>query len=375
MTGNSIDDFRLKRFLNEAPARDAHASLSPSYAEPSTIDELFALDPDAAGRLARLTLAYPALHGGSELRAAIAGRYAGIAEDDVIVTCGSDDALALALLALADTQAHVIVQTPAYQSLLSLARWRGSRVSEWPAREERGWEPDLDELRRLLRPDTRLIVVNLPHNPTSFAPSACFVDALIAVGDEAGVPILSDEIYRGPALDGSDVAPPVVERSAIGVSLSGLSKTLGMPGLRIGWIVTRNAKLRAALQRLHMHLNSFVSAPSELLATIALRHANVLLERKRAIARANRDELARFFAAHAGLFAWTPPRVGVIAFARWLGRGTTSQLSAELLAERRLILVPSAHFDAGEHHARFGFGTRSLPAALAVLSEHLQART
>ncbi len=120
-----------------------------------------------------------------------------------------------------------------------------------------------------------------------------------------------------------------------------------------------------------LYFNSFVGAPSEFLAALALRHADQILARNRALARANLAHLREFLGRHAALFAWQPPRGGVVAFPRWLGQASTTALSDRLLRERGLLLAPSAHFAGGERHVRLGFGTAATPANLALLEAAL----
>ena len=155
--------------------------------------------------------------------------------------------------------------------------------------------------------------------------------------------------------------------------LSSTSKAYGLPGLRVGWLATRNATVLGAVRRLRLHLNTFVGAPSEFLAALALRHAGPILARNRALARANLAHLRDFLGRHDTLFAWQAPRGGVVAFPRWLGAEPTSVLSDRLLSEHGLLLAPSAHFAGGERHVRLGFGTAGLPANLALLEAALRS--
>ena len=370
---SAIGDFPLKRFSSEGPAAAARANLSPSFAEPLPLAELLACEPDAAERLARLSLAYPGIHGGRALRAAIAGRYAHLRPEHVIVACGGDDALASLFLALVRPGDHVIVHTPHYGPLASLAAWRGGDVTPWQADEGAGWRPDLDDLARLLRPATRLIVTSFPHSPTGFVPDHGYLARLIALADDAGAILVGDEIYRGLPLTDAGEPPSLADLSARAVVLDSTSKTLGLPGLRVGWLATRDAATLDAVRGLRMHHNSFIGAPTEFLAALALRHADAILAENIALARENLTALAAFIARNGDLFSWAPPRAGTIAFPRWLGAETTTLLSDRLLREHGLLLAASAHFAGGERHIRIGFGTAGATAGLALLEEALRS--
>ncbi len=365
-----IEDFALKRFLNDRAGPRVRYNLSSSVCEPLTVDDLLVLEDGAARGLAQLSLGYPGLHGSASLRALIAGRCAGLGADDILVTTGADDAIALLLLSSVAPGDHVVVHAPGYQPFAALARWRGCAVSPWNAREEAGWALDLDELVGLLTPRTRLIVVIMPHNPTGYLmPEPTFAD-LLCLTEERGITVVSDEIYAGVAADPAAELSPAASLSPRAVSLGGLSKSFGLPGLRVGWIATADRALLDRARRVRMHANSFASGPSEYLAAIALRHSTAILARNRAIARDNLAAVAAFIDGHRDLLAWRAPRAGVLAFPRLLGPETADQFCASILAGAGILLAPSPLFGYGDRHIRVGFGLKNVPAALAALDRY-----
>ncbi len=370
----TIPDFALKRFFNDRAASAARANLSPSFAEPLSTAELLAFEPDAAAQLTRVPLSYTGMHGGLELRTAIANQYRHLGPDEILAACGADDALSLLFMALVEAGDHVIVQSPIYQPLTSVAAWCGAEITLWPASEQEAWQPRLEHLRRLLQPTTRLVVVNFPHSPTGFVPDQDYLEQLIALADDASVTVICDEIYRGLPLTDAGEPPSLVDLSRRAVVLNSLSKSYGLPGLRVGWVATRNEEVLAEVKRLRMHANSFVGAPSEFLATLALRHTEQILGRNLAIAKNNLAQLRRFLTQHTDLFSWHDPRGGVVVFPRWLGDQSTTVVSERLLREAGLLLAPSAYFAAGERHVRVGFGTSTLPASLAAFEKYLESR-
>jgi aspartate/methionine/tyrosine aminotransferase len=351
----------------------ARANLSASFAQPRGMAALLAMEPGAAERFAAMPLGYTAAFGGPPLRAAIAACYERVEPDEVVATCGGDDSLPSLFLALLQPGDHAIVSSPAYQPLTEMAALCGAAVSAWEADEAADWEPPLSALDRLLRPETRLIVTNFPHSPTGFVPDRSYLEALIALADEAGATLVGDEIYRGMPLEATAEAPSLADLSARAVVVNSVSKTLGLPGLRVGWIATRDATVLAAVCRVRAFLNSFIPAPSEFLATLAVRHADRIFSENLALAWDNLGSLRAFLQRHRDRFAWVPPRGGVTAFPRWLGEESTTALSERLLRDHGLLLVPSAHFSGGERHARVGFGTAAMAAGLALLEEALDA--
>ncbi len=370
----TIPDFALKRFFNDGAARTARANLSPSFAEPLSTAELLAFEPDAAAQLMRVPLSYTGMHGGLELRAAIANQYRLLGPDAILAACGADDALSLLFMALVGAGDHVIVQSPIYQPLTSVASWCGAEITLWPASEQDAWQPSLEHLRRLLQHTTRLIVVNFPHSPTGFVPDQGYLGQLIALADDARITLICDEIYRGLPLTDAGEPPSLADLSPRAVVLNSLSKSYGLPGLRVGWVATRHEEVLAKVKHLRMHANSFVGAPSEFLATLALRHTEQILRRNRTLAKNNLAQLQQFLTQHTDLFRWHDPCSGVVIYPRWLGDESTTVLSERLLQEAGVLLAPSAYFATDERHVRIGFGTSTFPSSLAAFEEYLEWR-
>ena len=368
----AMPDFALKHFFSQPAATAARANLSPSFAEPLGTATLLALEPGSAERFVALPLNYGTAFGAQALREAIAARYEHISPDEVVAASGGDDTLVSLFMALLQPGDHVIVHSPIYQPLAGLAAWCGAEISFWAAEEESGWTPSLAELRRLLRPKTRMIVTNFPHSPTGFVPERGFLEEMIELADGVGAILVGDEIYRGLPLDGRAEAPSLTDLTARAVVVNSVSKTFGLPGLRVGWLVTRDATTLDAVRRFRMYQNSYIGAPAEFLATLAVHHADHILTRHQSLARANLARLAVFIDRHADHFSWVPPRGGLVAFPRWLGDESTSALSDRLLHDHGLLLAPSAYFGGGERHVRFGFGTTSAMDGLDVLEQALR---
>lgn len=307
----AMPDFALKRFFNQPAAATARANLSPSFAEPLETTALLALEPEAAERFVALPLGYTTAFGGVPLREAITARYERITPDEVVAACGGDDTLPSLFMALLQPGDHVIVHSPVYQPLTGLAAWCGAEISLWAAEEDAGWAPSLAELRGLLRPNTRLIVTSFPHSPTGFVPELAYLEDVIALADGAGATLVGDEIYRGLPLDGRAETPSLADLSARAVVVNSVSKAFGLPGLRAGWLATRDAATLDAVRGFRMFQNSFIGAPTEFLATIAVRHADQILADNLTRARANLTAVEAFMGRHADRFSWVPPRGGL----------------------------------------------------------------
>jgi aspartate/methionine/tyrosine aminotransferase len=266
----------------------------------------------------------------------------------------------------------VIVLTPCYQSLLEVARTVGCRVTPWTLRREgRGWRLDLDQLATLVTDETRVLVVNFPHNPTGFLPSLHEWQALLDFARARALYLFSDEMYRGLELDPDDRLPAACDEYEKAISLAGLSKAFGAPGLRIGWLATRDHSLVDRWLELKDYLTICSSAPSEVLALCALRAREQLIERNRMIVAGNLQLAGEFFARDE--FEWLPPRAGSIAFPVWKGPISLDALCTRAL-ERGLMIVPGTMFDFPGDHFRVGLGRKDFPRALEELRACLDPR-
>jgi aspartate/methionine/tyrosine aminotransferase len=267
----------------------------------------------------------------------------------------------------------VIVHTPCYQSLAEIARSIGCQVTAWQTRPQDGWELDVDFLRQAVRPNTRAIVVNCPHNPTGYLMNRAKLSQILDIARERGMLVFSDEVYRGLEHYPADRLPAACDLYEHAVSLGVMSKTYGLAGLRIGWIATRSREVTAKMAGFKDYTSICNSAPSEFLAAVALRHRDRIVQRNLDIIRQNLGILDAFFARHQGLFDWRRPRAGSVAFP---GIATAAEAFCDDLVERQgVLLVPGTCFDAGDDHFRIGYGRRNLPDAVAKLDEYIQHDT
>lgn len=365
----NLPPFKLERYFAQYEFT-AEYLLSSSDCQSFTIRELLALEPDAAERFHAHWLGYTESPGALTLRGEICRIYQTVTPEQVLVHSGAEEAIFLFMHALLKPGDHAIVHAPCYQSLSELAHSIGCEVTRWTAREENSWALDLDELRRSLRPNTRVIVVNLPHNPTGYLmPHADFLE-LNALAQERGIVLFSDEVYRESEYRMQDRLPAACDVNETAVSLGVMSKTYGLAGLRIGWIATRNAALYERMAALKDYTTICSSAPSEFLAELALRHRETLAGRNVELITRNLSLLDAFFARHADRFVWTRPRAGPIAFPRLLGADVEA-FCHDLVTRAGVLLVPGTLFDDTGNHFRIGLGRANMPQALARFEEYL----
>ena len=303
--------FRLEEYLGEWEFKVRY-HLTASDAESITIEELLALgtDADREGFL-KLPLSYIETWGTPELREAVAGTYEQVDADHVLAFAGAEEALFWAIQELVGPGDHAVVTVPCYQAMETVTLATGADVSALVPRREDGWALDLDELRSLLRPTTKLVAVNFPNNPTGYVPDEATFRELVALCDERGIRLFCDEVYRGIEVDPARTISQAADLSETAVSLNVASKSYGLPGLRVGWLACRDRALLERLEKRKHYTSICNAAPAEYLAAVALRCREPIWARNRGIVAANRPLFDDFFARWADLFDWQPPVGGL----------------------------------------------------------------
>lgn len=362
-----IEDFELERFFARYEFAVRHL-LCASDVEGWPMADLLALaDPEAAALWHDLRLGYTEAPGHPLLRAEIATLYESISPDEVLVFSGAEEAIFAAANVLLGPGDHAIVVWPAYQSLHAIARAAGADVTLHELRAADAWAIDVDLMRRQVTPRTKLIVVNVPHNPTGALPDAATYRAVAEIAAEAGATLLSDEVYRYLEFDPLDRLPAGADVGPHGVSVGVMSKSFALAGLRIGWLASRDARLLDAAARFKDYTTICASAPAEILSLIALRAREAVLARSRSIVDANMALLDGFFARRPEQFAWVRPRGGSIGFPELRAGVPIDGFAQDLIAAEGVLVAPGSIFGHPANHFRVGFGRTDLPVALAGL--------
>jgi aspartate/methionine/tyrosine aminotransferase len=349
--------------------------LCASDVEPYGMSELLALADDECRALwDGLGLGYAESSGHPLLRREIAALYEGLEAEHVLVFAGAEEAIFAFANVLLGPGEHAVAAWPAYQALYEVARATGAEVELVRLEHEAGWRLEVDAVRRAVRPGTRAVFVNFPHNPTGAHIDRAELEALVAITDEAGAVLFSDEVYRYLELDPADRLPAAAELSERAASLGVMSKTFALPGLRIGWVATRDEELLRRLAEFKDYTTICSAAPSEILALIGLRNRDRVVARSRAIVEANLERLDGFFERWSGAFEWVRPRAGSIGFPRLLADTPVERFALELIDAEGVVLLPGTTYGHTGNHFRLGFGRRDLPDALARLERFAERR-
>ncbi len=366
--------FKLERYFAEYEFK-AERVLSASDCETLSMAELLGMAAGASLELWReLRLGYTETAGHPLLRAEVAGLYETIAAGDVMIAA-PEEAIFIAMQTLLAPGDHVVVVSPAYQSLYEVARHIGCGVTRWELEPERdGWRLEVGRLGELVEDRTRMLVINFPHNPTGYTVSRPELESIVEFARARGLYLFSDEMYRLLEYDSSARLPAVCDLYEKGISLAGLSKAFGLPGLRVGWLATRERTLLGRCLAFKDYTTICAGAPSEILGIIALQSREPILLRNCEIVGGNLAVAARFFAERAGLFAWFAPKAGPVAFPRWLGEEPVECFCRDVLDGVGVMVVPGSVFEYPGNHFRIGLGRRDFPQALGRLAERLRDR-
>lgn len=341
--------------------------LCNSDCESMSIQELLSLAGDSLEKFGNERLTYTEPQGNPELRAAIAKTYSNVSAEHVVILGTPIEGIHLAARTLLDPGDEVVVLSPAYDALISMFEHvvGASAVKRWCFKPGRDcWSLELDELRYLISPKTKLLVVNFPHNPTGFLPSPDFQRSMLELAEQKGLWLFSDEMYFGLVQPGTEPVPSAADLSQRAVVLSGLSKTHGLPGLRCGWLVIQNEDLLRAFMNWKFYTSICPPGPVEYLATAALRVRDILRDRN--IERIGKNLLLAdaFFKRWPDQFDWRRPQAGSTALVRW-DVPSVSAMAHELAVHQGILIQPARMLGSDDQHMRFGFGRESFSEALS----------
>lgn len=368
-----IKPFRIEQYFGKYEFT-AKYLLSSSDAESRTIQELLDLEPGAHEGFLKHRCGYTESPGAPALREVISGMYRGFEPQDVLVLAATEEGIFVLYHALLSPGDHVIVETPCYESALEVARSTGARVSEWRRYSENGWAHDLAALEKLIQPSTKIIYINTPHNPTGLLMPASVFQQVTKLAARGGIILFCDEVYRELEHDPVNRLPAACEVYERAVSLGSMSKTYGLPGLRLGWLVSKDEEIVRRCLEFKYYTTICCSAPSEFLSALALRHREVLVERNREIVLRNLPLLDSFFRQRPNLFAWVKPNASPIGFVRYKPHRDVLSFCEEVVNNTGVLLLPGSVYDQPQH-IRFGYGRKNMPEALAEFTAYLAAHS
>jgi aspartate/methionine/tyrosine aminotransferase len=246
--------------------------------------------------------------------------------------------------------ANVVIPQPGFATFSALPESLGIEPRLYHVRRENNFRIDVDEIKLLIDSDTRLVLINSPHNPTGATISNEEMNALEAFTTERGIQLVFDEVYH-PIYHGRQTqsAARLPGTTVIG----DLSKAFSLPGVRIGWIIERDARRRQQYWTARAYFSICNATMSEIIAEVAIRQRDIVLPRTQAAATRNLTLLHQFMTDYRDVLGWIPPRGGMTAFP-WLTSRENSRAFCEAAAAHGILLAPGDCFDSPEHF-RLGF--------------------
>ena len=337
-----LRDFALEVHFSKWEFNARH-HLTASDMESLSLRDLLALGTDADREAFEATsLGYTETWGAPDLRTAIAATYDTMAQDNILTLAGAGEGLYALARVLLGPNDHAIVPTPNYQSAETVPA-AICETTGVPMRIEGGkWRLDIDAIKDAIRPNTRLISLNFPHNPTGALMPRADLDTLITLARADGIYILCDEVYRGVELDPNLQMPQIADVYERGISLNVLSKAYGLPGLRIGWLASPDRDVLQRVERYKHYLSICNAAPAERLGMIALAAREQIFARNRALLQRNLTAFEALLADFPGLIDFSAPEGGCVAYPRYTGPGTVETFCADLIENHGILLLPAA---------------------------------
>jgi aspartate/methionine/tyrosine aminotransferase len=351
-----IEEFAMERWQS-IHEHDVKYNLSDSGVHPLTLGEL-ADDLNTQTDLLEMPLGYTQTNGSVALRRAISDLYPDADIDNILVTTGGIEANFLSVWSLVEPGDEVVVMTPNYMQIWGLASALGAKCRSWrlrPDEENQRWVADLEELRDLVNERTRFIAICNPNNPTGARYDSDCLEEIVQIAQAHGTWIISDEIYQGSELAG-ETTPTCWSRYERVIVTNSLSKTYGLPGLRLGWLVAPRERC-ADLWKHHDYTTIAPGAISDRLGVLALRtdRRTQLIERGRGLLRRNAGLVRRWLDENPEAIHAIFPQAGAMLFLRYTHPINSSALAERLRLEKSVLVVPGDQFGM-DGWLRLGFG-------------------
>lgn len=333
---------------------------------------------------------YGEIRGDSELKANLSRLYStkvgtALSPDQVLITPGAIAANHLVLYSLVGPGDHVVCHYPTYQQLYSIPESLRAEVDLWKSNPENKWLPDIEDLKSMVKDNTKLIILNNPQNPTGAILPKSLLHAVVEFAESKNITIMSDEVYR-PLFHGitpvsSDFPPSLMSLGYKNTIVTGsLSKAYSLAGLRVGWVVSRNPDLIEECAKTRDYTTISVSKIDQKIAAFALSADTIhaLLGRNIQLAKANLELLERWVIKHDEFCSWTKPVAGTTAFIKFERDGKRIDAVAfcnQVMEQTGVMVLPGDCF--GEEfkgYVRFGYvnKTEILKDALEELRKFMR---
>ena len=369
-----IKPFLTEQFFSLYEFTAPHV-LASSDCETTSIADLLDLSGGSLEELGKLRLGYTETQGHPEYRRLVAEMYENVTAAEVVILTSPVEGIYLTMQTLLEANDEVVALSPAYDALHHVADHLCGKIQPWElVSTETGWEIDLDRLKSLVNSKTRLIIVNFPHNPCGYQPTLHEFEQLVEIARGNDCWLFCDEIYRG--LELAPAIPSAADIYKKAIVLNGLSKTYGLPGLRAGWLIVHDKKVREQLIGWKHYTTICPAAPTEYLSIQALTVRDKLADRSREIVRGNLKICTEFMKRQSALLRWRPPMAGSTALVEidlaQLGAqqsetfANATDYCHDLAQSHGVLLLPGACLGCSDRFVRVGLGRAGFGSALAA---------
>ncbi|MEC8438729.1 MAG: aminotransferase [Pseudomonadota bacterium] len=368
-----IEPFKVEIWMNEWETRCSY-NLAETCVASITIEELLALSGRNEGDLSELLsmkLTYGDIEGSDRLRTAISKLYGNTSITDITITHGTIAANMLVHKGLVERGDHVVSIVPTYQQHYSIPRSIEADVATLSLEASAGFLPDLDRLRSMVTPETKLIAFTNPNNPTGALIERPMLEAIAEIADSVDAYLLCDEVYRGTGQVGDGMVPSIVDIYDKGISTAGISKVFSLAGLRVGWVVAPKELTEKIM--IHRDYDTIsVGMINDHFAAMALENADKVLARSQAITRENLAILDNWVNSEPRV-DWVKPRAGTTAMLKLDIPISSREFCIDLLEKTGVMLTPGDAFDM-EGYVRIGYANEReiLEAGLSEISTYLK---
>ncbi|SCB36400.1 aminotransferase [Rhizobium hainanense] len=349
-----IRNFGVEIWMNKYETK-CELNLAETCVESLTVAELLDMagTNDIAQQLMPLKLTYGEIEGSVRLRNLVAGLYENQKLENTVITHGAIGANALVHLTLVERGDRVISVLPTYQQHYSIPESIGADIQILKLTEKTGFLPDLEELKKLATPGTKLIAINNPNNPTGSLMDRAYLEKIVEIARACGAWVLCDEVYRGTDQQGEDgMTASIADLYEKGISTGSMSKTYSLAGLRLGWIVAPEELIHAV--SVHRDYNTIsVGMLDDHFAAIALENKDKILKRSHRITRTNLAILSDWVDAEP-LISWIKPKSGTTALLKYDLPISSEEFCVRLLEKTGVMLTPGSAMDM-EGYLRIGY--------------------
>ena len=366
-----INDFKLEKYFEKYELTTPYP-LTQSDCESMTTKELLAMEPGSEEGLLNLWLGYGEIWGDPELRDVIANSYKDMIADNVLVIHGAQEGIFAYMNVMLDPGDHMVVMYPNYQSTYEVANTiPGCEFSKWYVRDDgEKWTVDFDELESLIKPNTKIIAVCSPHNPTGYTFTNNEIDKLCDICRKHDLYLFCDEVYKGLEHDG-EKRDSVADHYKKALVVNVTSKAYGLGGLRVGWLVSKDKEILKKLVKFKQYMSICDSVPSEYLTKIAIRNRTVIHEKSRKLIEKNMLIADAFFDRHSNLFEKKSINAGPIAFHKLLSDMPVEEFCQLAVDKKGVMLLPSSIYDMDYQYFRMSYGRKNFEENLKKFEEFL----